>query len=113
MSGLKVTSMNANAERAIKRARQTKGGIHIWVGYSGKAITAGDKVMRSLPHLRIEVAPDEKQEELETKLALAVLQLRKTLPAALKKWTPPKPPKPTRKHGWSRKGASGGDPDGG
>jgi len=109
MSQLKVTSMVANAARAIKRARQTKGGIHLWVGYSGEAIVAGDKVRRSMPHIRIDVPADMRQEDLELKLGLAVLELKKTLPAAIAKWKAPPPPKPTRAHGWGKKGASGGN----
>lgn len=104
---MKVTNMVLNAERAIKRARGTKGGIHLWVGYNGEAIVAGDKVRRSMPHIRIDVAPDAKQEDIETKLALAVIKLRKELPAAIAKWQAPKPPKPSRKHGWAKKGSSG------
>jgi hypothetical protein len=105
---LKVTSMVANAARAIKRANGTKGGIHLWVGYNGEAIVAGDKVRRSMPHIRIDVKPGAKQEDLELQLGMAVLELKKLLPAAIAKWKAPAPPKPGKAHGWGKKGASGG-----
>lgn len=104
---MKVTNMELNAERAIKRARGTKGGIHLWVGYNGEAIVAGDKVRRSMPHIRVDVAPDAVQEDVVMALAMAVAKLRKELPAAIAKWQAPKPPKPTGAHGWSKKGVSG------
>lgn len=104
---LKVQPMFPAAQRAVSRAKGTTSGTFIWVGWSSRSqsITAGDKVMRSLPHIRVDVGPGDSPDDVEVKLALAVAKLRQKLPEALKRWRPPAPPGGGRNHAWGRKGS--------
>ena len=106
---MKVTNMTQAAQRAIQRAEGTTGGTFLLVGYNGEAIIAGDKIRKSMPHERVDVMPGDKLHDVETRLAVAVIKLRKVLPQAVRQWkSPAGPPRPTRAHGWSKKGSAGG-----
>lgn len=117
MPELKVSSMDEAAARACRRAAGTTGGIEVWVGYNGKAIVAGDpssassdRVKRSLPHIRVPVAPGDQPGAVAIRLAVAVAKLRKELPEAIARERPKSSRKPAKSHAWARKGASGRGP---
>jgi len=99
---LKISSMDDAARRAVQRAAGTTGGIFVMVGWNGTSIVAGDKVLKSLPHIRINVLPGDAAPAVAVKFAMAVVELKKSLPSALRQWKRPPPPKPTDAHGWSR-----------
>jgi hypothetical protein len=99
---MKISSMDDAARRVVAKASQTTGGTFVLVGWNGTAIVAGDKVLRTLPHVRVDIANGDSVDAVAIRFAVAVAQIRKTLPAAIKAWTRPPPPKPTRSHGWSK-----------
>lgn len=101
---MKISNMTEAAARAHRRLADTTGGTFILVGWDGQAVSAGEHTRISLPHIKVELAKSDTVVDVERKLAMAVVELRKMLPQALARWKTPPPPKPAKTHGWARKG---------